>query len=268
MRERHGDFVSGEPMRLALREWRALYLDRRALGLMAIVGAMIGLVGPFGTAQAMPLAGRLAYWTAIVFLTFGVGAAAVLALPRLTPLARLPTAAGRILAGLAAGPAIAGVVVLLNLAALPEAAGAAPGFLRLSLECALIAAGVTAAISLVTPRPSSTVGTGAPAAGPAIMRRLPIERRGRLVRLSVQDHYVEVHTERGMHLVLMRLADAVDEAEGVPGLRVHRSHWVALDSIAEARREEGRVSLVLRDGTVVPVSRANVAALREAGVLR
>jgi DNA-binding LytR/AlgR family response regulator len=104
--------------------------------------------------------------------------------------------------------------------------------------------------------------------GAAILRRLPLERRGRLVRLAVQDHYVEVHTERGMHLLLMRLSDAIDEAEGVPGLRVHRSHWVALESIAAARREGGRVVLVLRDGATVPVSRAHVTELREAGVLR
>jgi DNA-binding LytR/AlgR family response regulator len=82
----------------------------------------------------------------------------------------------------------------------------------------------------------------------------------------VQDHYVEVHTERGMHLVLMRLSDAIDEAEGIPGLKVHRSHWVALEAVAEARREGGRVVLRLRDGASVPVSRAHVQALREAGL--
>ncbi|WP_188311892.1 LytTR family DNA-binding domain-containing protein [Salinarimonas soli] len=267
MRERDGDFVSGGSMQLALREWRALYLSRRALALMAIAGGIVGLAGPFGTSEALPVAGRLAYWTAIVFLTFGVGAAAVLALPRLNPLARLPRAAGQILAALAAGPAIAAVVALVNLAAFPETPEALPNVLRLSLDCALIAAGVTAAIGLVArgaPAPSAP----APAGGPAIMRRLLIERRGRLLRLSVQDHYVEVHTERGMHLVLMRLADAIDETEGVPGLRVHRSHWVALEAIAGARREEGRVVLALRDGTIIPVSRGNVQALREVGVLR
>ncbi len=253
-------------MQVALREWRALYLDRRALALMGLVGAVAGLAGPFGTSEAMALVPRLAYWLVVSFGTFAIGALVVLTLPRLPPLSRLPAAAGRILASLLAGPAIAAAVAGLNAAIADDLAPGWTDLARLAIQCGLIAAAVTAAIGIA--RPPAPASAPALVGGAAILRRLPLERRGRLVRLAVQDHYVEVHTERGMHLLLMRLSDAIDEAEGVPGLRVHRSHWVALESIAAARREGGRVVLVLRDGATVPVSRAHVAELREAGVLR
>lgn len=263
MRERHGGFVNGGVLQLALREWRALYLDRRALALVGIVGALVGLAGPFGTGEALPLAPRLAYWVAIASATFAVGSGLVALLPRLPPLVRLPAPAARIVAGLAAGPAIAAAVTLVNAVVFPDLPLGWGDAVRLAVECGLIAGGVTAAIGIAGGAPASAPAPG----GPAILRRLPLERRGQLVRLAMQDHYVEVHTERGMHLVLMRLSDAIDEVEGVPGLRVHRSHWVALEAIAAARREEGRVTLVLRDGATVPVSRSHLAALREAGVI-
>ena len=91
--------------------------------------------------------------------------------------------------------------------------------------------------------------------------------RGALVALSSEDHYTRIRTTRGEELVLIRLADAIREAEPVKGLQVHRSHWVALDHIAAARRDGDRAILRLSIGSDIPVSRANVARLREAGLL-
>ncbi|MGO7564996.1 LytTR family DNA-binding domain-containing protein, partial [Rhizobium johnstonii] len=61
----------------------------------------------------------------------------------------------------------------------------------------------------------------------SILDRLKPENRGSLLRLSVQDHYTEVVTSRGRELVLLSFADALRENAATPGLRVHRSHWVA-----------------------------------------
>jgi DNA-binding LytR/AlgR family response regulator len=99
-----------------------------------------------------------------------------------------------------------------------------------------------------------------------LLARLPPAKRGRLLHLRVEDHYVEVTTDRGSALVLLRLSDAVAETAGVPGLQVHRSHWVALDAVARAGREGGRPALVLRTGTVVLVSRSFLPAARAAGL--
>ncbi|MCB1420416.1 MAG: LytTR family transcriptional regulator [Notoacmeibacter sp.] len=100
---------------------------------------------------------------------------------------------------------------------------------------------------------------------PAILDRLPADKRGALIRLEVQDHYVLVVTTKGRELLLMRLGDAMREAAPVEGLQVHRSHWVARDGVADVIREpgkNGRTVLRTNDGADVPVSRGNVADVK------
>jgi hypothetical protein len=107
------------------------------------------------------------------------------------------------------------------------------------------------------------VHAGAPA--PAkFLERLPLKLRGGEVwAVEAEDHYLRLHTSKGQDLILMRLADAVAELDGIEGAQVHRSWWVARDSIAEAERGDGRATLTLKDGAQVPVSRTYARVLRE-----
>ncbi len=109
-------------------------------------------------------------------------------------------------------------------------------------------------------------------AGPAVPRppkfldRLPLKLRGAEVwAVEAEDHYLRLHTSKGQDLILMRLADAVAELEGIEGMQVHRSWWIARDAIADARRGDGRATLKLKDGAEVPVSRTYAGQLREKG---
>ena len=107
------------------------------------------------------------------------------------------------------------------------------------------------------------------AADPAatFLDRLPLKYRGAdLWALSSEDHYLRVHTSRGEELILMRLADAIRELSGSRGVQVHRSWWVAPDGVRDTRRDNGKLVLVLKSGTEVPVSRTFVQAAREAGL--
>ena len=106
-----------------------------------------------------------------------------------------------------------------------------------------------------------------PLAPPPILERVPLPQRGRLLALSVEDHYVDIVTDRGKTLVLMRLADAMREAAGVPGLQVHRSHWVARDAVVRTHRSDGRLLLELSNGMRLPVSRGYLPQVREAGLI-
>jgi hypothetical protein len=101
---------------------------------------------------------------------------------------------------------------------------------------------------------------------PKFLDRLPLKLRGaELWAVEAEDHYLRLHTSRGQDLILMRLADALAELEGIEGAQVHRSWWVARDAIADARRGDGRATLTLRDGAEVPVSRTYAGLLRERG---
>ena len=99
------------------------------------------------------------------------------------------------------------------------------------------------------------------------LERIP-ERLGRnLLHLHMQDHYVEVHTDEGSDLLLLRFRDAIRELDGLDGAQVHRSHWVARAAVAGVERRNGRIALRLVNGNRVPVSRSFAPALRERGWL-
>jgi DNA-binding LytR/AlgR family response regulator len=102
---------------------------------------------------------------------------------------------------------------------------------------------------------------------PAILERVPLPQRGKLIALIVEDHYVDIVTDKGKTLVLMRLADAIREAAPVLGLQVHRSHWVALDAVLRTQRSEGKIVIELANGMKLPVSRGYLPAAKEAGLV-
>jgi hypothetical protein len=105
-----------------------------------------------------------------------------------------------------------------------------------------------------------------PPVPPKFLERLPLKLRGAEVwAVEAEDHYLRLHTSKGQDLILMRLSDAARELEGIEGMQVHRSWWVARDAIADARRGDGRATLTLKDGAQVPVSRTYAAQLREKG---
>jgi len=96
------------------------------------------------------------------------------------------------------------------------------------------------------------------------LTRIVVHERGRslivplsqVLRLSAAGNYVEVHTDSARHLIratLSRLAQRLDPDEFV---RVHRSHLIRAESIAQiAPRAHGDSLLTLRDGTEVLLSR-------------
>ena len=96
---------------------------------------------------------------------------------------------------------------------------------------------------------------------PEFIDLLPPERRGRVLMLKSELHYLQVVTEHGSGLILYNLGDAVEQLETVPGMLVHRSYWVAFDAIEQLVRKGRQGELRLRDGNRVPVSRNRLAEL-------
>ena len=239
---------------------------RRDLGRTATLAGLAGaalvltLAGPFGTDSFLRPLPRLAYWAAMVGLTYAAGFLAQAVLRRRLSGRLRP----RILAALCA-PATAAAVAPVVLAVNAAALGHVPDLAEMPGFVATVGA-IAAVISLVF-FVAGHDSPDRPSGPPPLLDRLPMEKRGPLVALAVEDHYVRVRTTRGEEMVLMRLSDAIRETGGTRGLRVHRSHWVALDQIAAARREGDRAILTMRQGPEVPVSRANLPGLRAAGIL-
>jgi hypothetical protein len=97
-----------------------------------------------------------------------------------------------------------------------------------------------------------------------LMEKLPLEKRGNLLCLEMDDHYLKVYTDKGHHLILMRFKDALALLESYAGLQTHRSWWVAIDAITTTQRDGRKVSLTLSNSLAVPVSRTymkNITAL-------
>lgn len=99
---------------------------------------------------------------------------------------------------------------------------------------------------------------------PVLMERVRPERRGALLALKADGHYLHVHTDAGSDLIIYRLSDAIRELPPEQGAQVHRSWWVAGRALGPERHRD-RLSLV--NGLEVPVSRSFRLAARQRGWL-
>jgi hypothetical protein len=256
--------VDGNALQLTLREMRGHLSDPRVLGIMAVVGVVLGLAGPFGSFASIEVLPRLAYWLATVFLTYCFGFGSSMLADRLWGAGR-PFWQRLLIMSVPAGVGATLIVTLLNLIAFGTDGFEFPGVLVLMGQCFAVALGVEAVVLLTDRREAPASGAG-PEAPPAILDRVPAHQRGPLIALVVEDHYVDIVTERGKTLVLMRLADAIREAGSTAGLQIHRSHWVATAAVVRTHRSDGKVVLELSNGMRLPVSRGYLPAVKEAGL--
>jgi hypothetical protein len=247
-------------LHFALRETQALARRPQLWVLLGAVGLLMGMVGPFGTFE-MPLLPRLAYWLTVVISTTAICIVVERIVVRLVP-DTMPGIAASAIGGALGGIPIAIGVRIFNLLVFGN------GDDEMTL-LALLAYSVPIA-ALVTTSSHLIVHAGAPVLSPppeqpALLDRLPPPQRGKLLHIAVSDHYVDVLTDKGKALVLMRFSDAIRQAAPVPGIQVHRSHWVALDAVRRLSRRGGKPVLELETGALVPVSRSYLADVRKAG---
>lgn len=241
------------------REFTMLFGSVRNFNLLALVAFLAGVSGPFGTYEVLPALERYLFWVLVVIGTavagHGTGSAVELVLHR-----RGWSTIPRLLAASAVTAApVCGVVVLVLLGF-----GFRPDGEDLTVlyaQCAVVVGGV-AFIGFLADSPGER---SQKSTTPKLLKRIPLDRRGRLIRLAAQDHYVEVVTANGRTLVSMRFRDAIAQASPEPGLQVHRSHWVALHAVSARCRAKDRVGLRLCDDSFVPIGRKFSSAVRRIG---
>jgi len=93
---------------------------------------------------------------------------------------------------------------------------------------------------------------------PVDWAKLNVNRGDEVLALSADDHYIRVQTMGGEHRLLFRFGDALELLALIEGVRVHRSHWVAIAAIERIEQKAGRHVVVLANGARIPVSRGRL----------
>lgn len=252
-------------------EFLALVRAPLALWVWLVCSVLTGVAGPFGTYDGMPFATRLVFWASLIaaslLVSYFLCATLKVMRPKLTDWVH-----DGIVVVLFTVLFTPFVVAALNMATpLPTSLGIS--LWSLASEVMVISASVAVLIRVAKRRwPSlgtdSTPEQEIAPSQPRLMRRLNGLAASDVLRMTVQDHYVEVVVRGGpSQRILMRFADAVEEIDGLEGFCVHRSHWVVRAAILGVVTQNGREMIEMIDGSSVPVSRTYRPNLIAAGLI-
>jgi hypothetical protein len=237
-------------------------LLRRAvaeLALMAAVGVLLGFLAPYDSGDR-PLGFRMIYWTTLIVGGGVIGIAFDIAAGR-----RFKNFWARLLADCALMTPFVSLLVMLVAHLMYGARWNLPNYggllFQVFIICVLVMALRQLAWRAAEPAPTATAEPS-----DAFRQRLSAKRRAaRLLAVEAEDHYLRIHTDAGDELITARFGDALNELEGWPGFRTHRSWWVAACAIDGVKWSRGRGELRLTTGMIVPVSRSQAQALKAAG---
>ncbi|MBB3914091.1 LytTR family DNA-binding domain-containing protein [Rhizobium fabae] len=245
-----------------LRELQVFLHSRRFWGTFAAIVLIFAVTGPYGTMESMAFGERLAYWLSLHALAWTIAILCAVVAERLLR-EMIASMFTRMMTGaLAAALPIGFAIGLVDYAFTGETTTLESGLLRALFSVPLCALFCLLTYMAMSERIAEAAAPEENNPGASILDRLKPGNRGPLLRLSVRDHYTEVVTSRGHELVLLRFADALKETAATSGLRVHRSHWVADAHVEGIRRDNGRLTILTRDGTEIPVSRSYAEEVR------
>lgn len=266
LRDRQGGAVraSWTDTRQAFRTDVSASLRPTPFVLGAIVGLLLAYLAPFGSERA-DIYRRMIYWPGVIVGGTLVGIVVSAAVGAVFDGARRrPIATTFLTAAVMTMPA-----ALLVWAVTQAVFGAQllsfPGLLPPVFLLSLAMTGLNQ-LAERRARPSEPASVAARPTEVRFLERLPPRLRGaELHAVQAEDHYLRLHTSAGSDLILLRLADAIAELEGLDGAQTHRSWWVARAAVRDVRRGDGRAVLVLPGGVEAPVSRSFAPALRDRG---
>lgn len=228
-------------------------------------GALAGaLLGPFGNYGRDPFLFTLLFWWIVTGVSLALAWAIQTLARRVVP-SWVPWQRDALIALPAFALVFTPVLFLLMQALLDRPAGDRPGLVAVGVMvvtvCGVIVLGkellrILRRLMLAEPRRAAAAAAEPRRAAPPLLaERLEPALRGPILRLSGDNHHIQVLTDKGEGRVHMRFADALHDLDPAAGMRVHRSHWVARAAALRLERDGHRRWLVLRDGTQVPVAR-------------
>jgi DNA-binding LytR/AlgR family response regulator len=253
-----------------LRELQLFTRSWRFWTTFTLVILIFVVSGPYGTLERMTLGIRLGYWLVVHAVTWAIAISLSITAEILLRNRLGHTLARMMIGSLVAALPIGFALGVIDFAFFGRWAEMETGFHRAlfalplcALFCLLTYTAMHRQIAEISaPAAVAAAPAASPSSEPEILARLKPQNRGAILRLSVEDHYTDVVTSRGHELVLLRFADALKELGATPGLQVHRSHWVADAHVETLKRDGGRLVLIVKDGTEIPVSRTYADAVR------
>ena len=242
----------------------------RAALMAVFLGAVLGRLGPYGTFTELEPAERYGYWIGLTLL-MGLQIAVALELFR-TKVRHWMWEPRAIISGLVASvPTAFEVAWAENLLRverdlnLLDVWGIYGDVVILALPMAFFLEWVE--LGARSARLKASAAKARPPRVEGLLASIPPHRRGAILAVAAEDHYLRIHTDLGDSLVSGRFGDALSELAGLRGLQVHRSWWVASDAVERSEKDGERLSLVLQNGLRVPVSRSYLVGVREAGLI-
>lgn len=265
------NFADLPPLQLTLRVMQQIYSNPKFwIGFVAVIG-ILTLTGPFDTLANLKFAPRLVYWGAVSLLTFPTGMACSIFFGTWFSQRNTPEWLSRIVGGLIGGIPIGFFVWLVNKYIGATEVGSLQGLILMMGYTIPISAAVSILYYLI----ASSFETGTSTASSnqslelptvtnsAFFKRLPVELGKDIISLQAQDHYIKVTTTKGSEMILLRLADAEAELSEIPGIRVHRSWWIAQKHAKGFSRKNSKQMLELSNGESVPVSRSYAKLVKD-----
>lgn len=237
----------------------------------ACTSLVLAVAGPFGSHAALGFSERLAFWggaTAAGILV-GISARAFVRGPLgLTDMRAVTVLVALICAGLLSWPLRALAQYLYHDKIGFSASLADTALLIFSVALTIGAFRLVVDLSAtqsLRPLPLPQDGVAMPL--PRVVQRLDPAMQGRLIAMTVRDHYVDIYTDKGRASLLMRFADAMEETGPEPGDQIHRSHWVAWWAVKGVERSPGKLWVRLCPELRLPVSRTYRDRLVARGLL-
>jgi len=257
------DFANDTAWQFTHRELQRLIRSPQFwTGLVAVV-LVLAVIGPFTTFENQDFSARLVFWGLMATSCYFVGFIVSVFVGHLALQVGATEVLARLTGGVTSGLPVTIAVWVINKHIYGHTMEGRFSFITLLVSCTIISMAIAMIVYQVSKahradEVDETVDTNSV----ALLRRLPVELGHDILCLEAQDHYVNVITLKGSALVLIRLSDAIAELEGIEGLRIHRSWWVAKDAIVKTTRENGKLMVVLSNDIVLPVSRTYAGEVR------
>lgn len=242
----------------------------RELGLKAlfviILGLALGISGPYGTYSLVPLPIRLGFWVAVILIPWALWESLMFAAQSI-----LPKTLGRrtLMALLMPAFAVVGSLFATSFSAATfglNEMGFAQAWSQSLISWLLFSFLFVLPLVLITDALSRQQNQkGAENLLGFFSTKIPEHLRGAtLIALQSEGHYLRVYTASGDALVHMSMDDALSALSAYPGIRTHRSWWIALGEIDREALDRTPLNAIRsQSGLEVPVSRRRRKAVRE-----